>query len=366
LLLSYEFDGYSTIEYAAFDLAEGKARGHLDYPSGFAGGTNVTSSRAPWVLEQNADIVVRMDPAQPWVPTGSWNVATPPPDAGGYAYADPSSVAETETEAYVALYNRDDIAVLDTTHAADAGSPSKRIDLSQLLQAGDEDGSLEVSGAFYDATTKRVWLVLGNIDEDTITAPDYELECVAGLTSTVVAIDTTTDTLVSGLKYTLTGYDPTSVTFDAASGRLIIMEAGCAQKTDAGPGAISGRLIESLNLETGLSTTLYEGNSRGYPGGLLYVNQHLAFVSYGGVTYGWDPTLATLGSAITTTPDTFAWDGQGLVGPRVNYLGDGGIGSIDVIEVEPLTGTVKTIGVSPVSQPDPNGFWTGVATWSTP
>jgi hypothetical protein len=369
LLLSYEFPNsqqVDEVELGAFDTTQKKEVGYLQYAAGFAGGTNMSTSLAPWVLEENSDIVMRMDPAQPWIPTSSWSVASTPQD-GGYSYSDPYSVAETGAAAYVALYNRDHVAVLDTTKTADGGAPSSTIDLSSLQQAADPDGSVEDTAAFYDPSTKLVWLVLGNIDEYTITAPNYELMCVPGLTSTVVAIDTTTGALSAGHTYTLTGYDPVSAVFDAANERLLISSAGCTEPPDAADdagGSIEGRLIEQIDLGTGTSTVLFNATSQGFPGALIYVDVHDAFVSFGGATNAWDPTTKTLGTAITNAPDTYAWDGKGLLGPATTTTTDGGV-AISVVEVS-ATNVVTTIGSNPVSSPNANGFWLGADVWPHP
>jgi hypothetical protein len=371
LLLSYEFENSQSaheIEFGAFDLGSATEVGHLQYPAGFAGGTNVSTSAAPWVLQQANDIVMRMDPTHPWIPTSTWSVASP--QDGGYAYTDPSSVAETATTAYVPLYNRDHIAVLDTTAVADGGAPSTTIDLSALQQSGDTDGTVEATAAFYDPSTKYVWVVLQNIDEDTVTAAsNYNLLCVPGLTSTVIAIDTTSGGLVSGKTYTLHGVDPVSSVFDAANERLLLLNAGCYDPSDAGadagPGPLVGRLVEALDLTSGVSTVLYDGTSQGYPGSLVYVDAHHAFVSFSGATYAWDPTTMTLGETITNAPDVYVWDGKGLLGPKTSFLDDGGVAEISVIEVSPAN-VVTAVGMNPVTEPQAGGFWTGADLWPHP
>jgi hypothetical protein len=364
LLLSYAYDNFEKSELDALDLATGKTSGRFAYAQG---GTNVATATNPWVLEQFNDVVARMDPAQPWVPLSSWNVASRAPDAGGYSYGNAYSVAETNGTAYVALYNRNHVPVLDTAVAVDGGAPTSSIDLSSLLQTGDADGTVEDTAAIYDSSTKRVWLVLGNIDELTVAPPSYDLLCVPGLKSTVVAIDTTTNALVSGLKYELNGYNPVAVQFDAPNERLIISSAGCNQAPDAGhdagPGALEGRLIEQIDLTTGISTVLYDAQTQGYPGQLVYVQPHLAFVSFGSSTYAWDPTSTTLGAAISNAPDVFAWNGTSLIGPKTSYLSDGGV-AINVIAVAPLTGGVTTIEPTPVSVLDPSGYFEGIGLWN--
>jgi hypothetical protein len=364
LLVSYAFDEFQKSELDAVNLATGQTAGRFSYGSG---GTNVATSTHPWVLEQFNDVVARMNPAQPWMPLSTWNVASRAPDAGGYAYGNAYSVAENASSAYVALYNRNHVPVLDTSVAVDGGAPASSIDLSSLLQPGDGDGSVEDTAAIYDPSTKRVWLVLGNIDELTVAPPSYDLLCVPSLKSTVVAIDTTTNTLVSGLKYELTGVNPTSVQFDAPNERLIIMSAGCNRApdagSDAGPGALEGRLIEQIDLNTGISTVLYEATTQPYPGQLAYVQPHLAFVSFGSSTYAWDPTLTVLGAPIANAPEAWVWNGTGLLGPHTTYLADGGV-SNSIVSVNPLTGEATIVEPSPFSVEDPSGYVEGIGLWN--
>ena len=77
---------------------------------------------------------------------------------------------------------------------------------------------------------------------------------------------------------------------------------------------------------------LFNATSQGFPGALIYVDVHDAFVSFGGATNAWDPTTKTLGTAITNAPDTYAWDGKGLLGPATMTTTDGGV-AISVVEV---------------------------------
>jgi hypothetical protein len=367
LVLSYALDEFSKSEADAIDLSTGLTAGHFSYAQG---GTNVVTPTGPWVLEQFNDVIAKMDPAQPWLPVSTWDVSSAAPEAGGYAYGDAMSVAETGSKAYVALFNRNHVPVLDTTAKVDGGAPTTSVDLSALLQATDDDGSVDDVAAVYDDSQKRVWLVLGNIDETTVTAPTYDLLCKPGLASTVVAIDATDDKLVAGLTYTLAGVDPGSVVYDAPNERLIIMSSGCNRPpdagSDAGPGALVGRLIEQIDLKSGMSTVLYDANSQGFPGQLVYVNEHQAFVSFGftgsSSVFGWDPTSTSLGASLTNAPDAFVWDGKGLLGPRTSYLSDGGI-AIEVIDVNPLTGEATNIVANPVSAADPSAYLEGIDLW---
>lgn len=368
LLLSYSFASYAKTEYAAFDLTQGKSLGHIQYAQY---GTNMSTALGPWVLDQYGDRVLKMSPTQPWIATSSWSVAAPGKEAGSTLNSDAISVAETATTAYVALYASNLVDVLATGSPADGGAPSAAIDLSPLVEAGDGDGLVEATAAYYDSGKKYVWLVLGNIDKNNVDPSGYFYICKAGLTSTVVALDTTTGQLVPGLKYTLSGVSPYSVRYDAPNHRLLAVSAGCNQPPDAGVdasvGPMFGRLVEQVDLTTGTSTVLLSANDQGFPGSLEYVDGTHAFVSFGGVAYAWNPTSTTLGAPVANAPDAFVWDGKGrLLGPKSAYLGDGGFAGVSVVAVDPLDGGVTTIGTNPVSQPDPSGSWEGIDLWPHP
>jgi hypothetical protein len=371
LLLTYAFDAFKKSEFAAIDLPTGLRAGGLQFAKF---GTNMSTAKSPWVLAQAGDLVMKMDPAAPWNGVGVWSVAEPKGDAGGNDYSDPYAIAETDTKAYVALFNRNVVPVLDTTKLAlDAGAaPSTAVDLSSLVQPGDTDGHVETTAAVYDAGRNRVWLVLGDYDLNAVDPNGGFSLCTAGLHATVIAIDVTTDTLVPSLAYPLKGIVPYSVVYDAKNDRLLVGSDGCNQPVadagaDAGPGPLAGRVIEAIDLASGTSQILLDANAQGFPGSLIYVGPHQAYVSFSGVTYAWDPGSPTLGAALGTAPDAYVWDGKGhLVGPKASYLGDGGLGSIDILAVDPADGGVTKLGTNPVTSPDPGGSFEGVDLWPHP
>jgi hypothetical protein len=379
LLLSYSYDNFSKTEYSAFSLTTGAIAGGLQYAKY---GTNMSGGQSPWVLNQAADVVMKMDATSPWKVVSQWNVALPKQNDAGMPNANPWSVAETSTKAYVAFYNRNTIAVLDTTQPADGGAPAKLIDVSSLLQSDDSDGYVELTSAVYVPAHNRVYVVLGNIDLNKTDPKGYFLLC-ANTKSAVAAIDVTTDTLASfgdagvdgsagAFTIPLQGVSPApgTLVYDAKNDRLLVMSQGCNEPlpddagADAGKGPLKGRLIEQVSLADGTTKLLYDATSAGFPALLVYADEHHAWVQMGGVTSAWDPASTSLGAAITNAPDSFVYDGKGsLVGPRSNYLADGGFGGIDVIAVQTADGGVTTLGPSPVSKPDPNGYFEGIDLW---
>lgn len=357
-LLVTETATYSQSTLVALDIAQGTGT-RFSYAGS---GVNVATASGPWALEQSNDLVVKLDPKAPTTPLASWSVAEPS-DAGSlFAHAKPYAVAEAGTKAYVALFNRNVVPVLDTSQSPDAGAPAKTIDLRSLRQdAGD--GNVEASAAFYDATRRRVWLVLGNLHQG-----GEFLACAAGLKSEVVAIDTTTDTLLPSV-IPLSGYNPSSVVYDPAGDRLLVMNAGCNQAfADGGKGALAGASLEQVALATGQTTTLVDTTEQGGYGTLIYEGAHRAFVSFAGnptsTTYAWDPTQKTLGAMIQNTPDRFVWDGNGLLGPKQFYTADGGLAQAIAEEVDPVTGVATQIISFPVFTPGDS--WESVGLWPMP
>jgi hypothetical protein len=383
LLLSY--NGTSQSELVAFGMASQAVDGRLvyDYPLGAA----YVEPAAPWLLEQEpnpgqegTEAVAKLDPLSPWVIGASWNVAMNDfADAGdaGYAqdYADPQAVLSVGTKAYVLRYTRNLVSILDTTQAGMGSMPSGSLDLSSELQAGG-DGYVEPVAGVYVAAAKRVYVLLANINRFNVAENGYVLLC-ANTTPTVVAIDTTSDSLVDlngtapGHGWPLTGYSPFgsgSIAYDphtGPSGRLLVLGAGCNQsESDGGVGPLVKRQVEALDLSTGHTTTLLDLTAAGFPQSLTYIDAHDAVVQLD-TAYFWDPTTTTLGAAIPNAPDAFAFDGTvNLVGVKANYGADGGFAGYDVVSVDIFNGASSTLGTNPFTLTD--GFVAGVALWPAP
>ncbi len=331
-------------------------------------GVAVRSGKDTFLLETGQDLVARLDPSTFTAVAASWNVALSDAFDGGESYADPVQVIETSpTKAYVLRYNRNRIAIIDPSQTADAGAPTSSIDLSSLLQANDADGHIDMSGAVFDSSRNRLYVALGNIDIYDVDPQGYFLLC-ANTKSTLVAIDTTNDTLVNlggsgpGGGIALNGYGPQSgylggVVLDATGDRILILSGGCnAPTTDGGTGALSGRVVEAVDLKTNTTETLLDASAKEYPGQFLYIDQTHALVQFGfgafSTTYHWDPTQTTLGAALATTPDVFDYDKTGarILGPQSTLASDGGAGPTNVIAVTLADGGVAELTQNPFLQ----------------
>jgi hypothetical protein len=376
LLLSY--NGASTSELTAFNVAGKTVDGHLIYP-GFIGTTS-TASPAPYLLEQANDVVAQLDPVLPWVVTSSWNVALNDYVDGGASYSDPQGVVVTgATQAYVLRYTRNEIAIIDPSQTEDAGAPVGPIDLSGLVQAADEDGYVEVTAGTYVASTGLVYVLLANIDRDDVAGNGYTLLC-ADTKATIIGIDPASNQLVAlpggdaQGAIELGGYDPQfggGLTYDAVNGRFLVVDDGCnAPEPDGGAGAVQQRRIEAISISTGAVTTLFDADAEGFPGSFAYVDATHAFIQYSTPdfsstsTYAWDPTSTTLGAVVPNAPDSWVYDGNGnLLGLTTVYATDGG-SELDVVSVATSDGTATTLGVNPFTLT--GGFIGGVDIWPHP
>jgi hypothetical protein len=375
LLLSY--NGTDSSELVAFGLQSRAVDGRLTY--GDALGTAYVGTSAPWLLEQSTDVVARLDAEQPWIIDASWSVAMNDLTDAGYAqsYSDPQAVlVGAGPKAYVLRYNRNLIGILDTSSAVDGGVPIGSVDLSGEAQAAG-DGYVQPVAGVYVAAQQRLYVLLGNIDRLDVTADGYTLLC-ANTTPTVVAIDTTNDSLVDlngsapGHGWPLLGYSPIlgpgALAYDAltgASGRLLVLDAGCnVTGTDGGVGALMKREVESLDLATGNAQELLDLTTQQFPQGVTYIDAHHAIVQLD-TAYTWDPTTTTLGPAIPNAPDAFVYDGVGnLLGVTATAGVDGGPAGYDVLSVTVPAGTVTQLGSNPFTLS--GGFLGGVTLWPAP
>jgi hypothetical protein len=321
--------------------------------------TDARNTSAMFLLEQAVHIVAKLDPAKPWTVESTWDVlGTDGPDSGATQYnPDPLGVVvDSGTAAYVLRYERNDVAVIDESMNVDAGAPTSTVSLATLLETGDSDGVVDMTAGVYVPSSKRLYVVLGNVDQNVAAQYNGNTICDAGLTSTVTAIDTTTNTIVSlggsGPKGSipLTYYDPTGMVYDETGGRLLIWSGGCYAKpatVGGAVGSITERGIEAIDLTTGKSSSLLPLTAGLFGAGFddvvtsfAYIDSTHAVLSFdSSEVYAWDPTKTTVGSVIANAPGVFAYDGNGhLLGTTPP--------STAVISIPIAGGTVTTLGTN--------------------
>lgn len=335
-------------ELIAFDLPSGKLAGRLPFAGRY--GSAVRSGDALFLLAQEADRVSRLAPRQPWTEARSWSVASPPPVEGGAPSAQPvSAVVGAGSKTYVALYERNAIAVLTDGPQGDGGAPARLIDLTPYAGLDDFDGSVEPTAAVYDAASRRVYVVLGRIDRRRVSSDGFTMLCNAD-SALLVAIDTTSDQLVplggSGPlgSLELSGTNPVVgakpiFLRDGAASWLWVLQGGC--NADAGGGVAGGlerRQIDKITLASGVVERAVDLADKGFPLQLVAAGPLEAVVGFYGEAYRWSVGAPALGLAVANAPESFAYDGDGhLVGVRTPRV-DGGAGPMELVRVPLTTG----------------------------
>lgn len=357
----------TTSELATFNIADKKVDGRFGYP-GFLGATSSLGAD-PFVVEQANDVVARMNAQKPWEPIATWNVAGDDKADGGDPNAQPIGiVVPTCTKGYVLRFNRNKIAVVDTTKASDGGAPESFLDLSSLLQADDTDGLVDMTSAVYVPSKKRIYVVLGSYDRTTIAPPDYALIC-KNTKASVVAIDETTGQLVSlggtapGGGIALDGYNPAvgaPLVYDAARDRLLVLQGGCSLDAGGGAaGAITKRGVEEIDLATGQVKTLLQLNDKGFPASFVFMDESRAALTFffPNQAFFWDPTQAVLGPEIPGSLDYASHDGKGnVIGGLRTTTADGG-SNVEILSV-PFAGDGGTVDAASIQKLGENPFST--------
>ena len=319
--------------------------------------TDTSNPSSPFLLEQTLNNMHVVDPTT-FLSDGTYPVGSDP-----YAVT-----VVTGSQVYVLAYGSNSIQVFDPpSHPADGGLPTATIDLSSLLQTGDADGELEITAAAYVASTKLLYVVLGNLNFDnTVEYMGSYVTLCASTTSTVIALDTSNNNAIFPLGgtalgggITLKGYDPVGPAgffYDVAGSRLLILEAGCNPRatSDGGAlGAIQQRGVEAIDLTTNTSSILLDASTQGFPGGLTYIDSTHAVLSFytsypTTEAFLWNPMQTTIGTAVTNAPSVFDYDGNGnLVGATLGF-NDAGTESTSIVSVSLSTGAVTTLVADPL------------------
>lgn len=370
-----------TSEVAAFNIADKKVDGRFL----FNGGLGQTSSLGadPYVVEQAADLVARMDAKKPWEPLATWNVAGDDQKDGGSPNAQPVAVVVPDCDkGYVLRFNRNKIAVIDSNKVADGGAAETYVDLTSLVQPDDLDGLVDMTAAYYVPAKKRIYVLLGNYDRTTAAmASGYSLLC-KNTKASIVAIDTTTGQLVSlggtapGGGIALENQNPvvgTPMAYDAARDRLLVFQGGCNLDAGGGTaGALTKRAVEEVDLATGQVKTLIHLDDKGFPGSFTFVDGNRAAMTFffPNQAFLWNPSETTLGSEIPGAIDYVSHDGKGnIIGGRRSTVDGGTV--IDIVSIPFTTGdggldagSLQTLGSNPFSANA--GYLGGAEVWPRP
>lgn len=292
-------------EMIVMSLDGGASPGRISYEGGL-GMTDVDSFGRPFVLQEIVDRVVAVDPAQPWIARGSWDVRLNDLADGGLSFADPVAVvASSANKAYVVRFNRNRIAVIDPTQQLDGAAPVSSIDLSSLQDPTDTDTSVDPLAAVF--ANGKLFVLLANLDFNKLpTVPTFAL-CTA-TSPKVVAIDPATDTVqpvaigASAGGVQLPGYNSlvAGMMYDAPRNRLLIVQSGCnPQLADAGPGALQQRQVDAVDLQTGTASKVLDLNADLVPTSITPLAGDEVVLGFAySVARRWNVTTATLGPAV--------------------------------------------------------------------
>lgn len=362
-------DFTTTTEIASIDLASMKVTGRLTVSDGDA--VPAASGGLGFVLERTNDKVDllaqdgTLDKSIDLAQAGSGDAGSGSDagsdagDAGAPAGGDPVGVVvvpgatpdagSATTRAYVPLYDENRVAVLDLA----AGAVSHNLDLSGYLDSSDGDGSVDAGNAVYDPQSGRLYLTLQRIDRTTIVPPDYQLACPA-VPSLLVAFDTKNDTEVDlngsapGKALQLTTVDPVSAVLD--QGKLVILSAGCFDKSDAGATRVK-QGVESIDLSTGQSSMLYQPGNDDFLARMLRVATGQMVIDRWDASYAehfnrYSVASAALGAELSGVPQGVCFDGSGGLFGVTTTSGDGGT-SVQVVRYDLNAQTSTTLLSSP-------------------
>lgn len=341
--------------------------GRLTVPGAF-GGSVLTNNREPFVVAQEADTVLRLDPKEPWKSTASWSVKGDDAIDGGKKNANPSAIAVPAcNKGYVLRFNRNKIAVIDTGEDVTNGTPKSFIDLSSHVQVADTDGIVEMTSAIYVPSKNRVYVLLANVDLKKVATDGYTALCATSKPA-IIAIDPTTDQVV-GNPIMLEGYNPplgTPFWYDAAKERFLVLSAGCnLDNGTGGAGAVARRRVESVDIATGKVTTLLDLNAQGFPGAFEYIDETHAAIAFFGQGFYWNPTTTTLGAEIPGGVDFLAGAKTKLFGARSSMV-DGGPGPVDIISSDLADGGIASPTLIMSDPFTKRGYMSSSSVWPKP
>jgi hypothetical protein len=254
------------------------------------------------------------------------------------------STVDLANKAYVGLYNKSLISVLDLA----AGKVSGRIDLTEFNAASDSDGSAEITSAVYDADKKIAYFTLGRIDLNAIAAdPNFHLPC-STTTSLVVGIDATTDTVLdlngaaAGKALELTLVYPTTLAISADGSALTVLADGCYDGA-----TLKNQGVEVVDLTTGTSQVAYAPTGTDFLSNLILLDGTAALLNTDDANFTshhWfklDLGTGTLGAELMNVPDSPSYDGTDLLGVDITGM----VGSV----VRYTIATDSTTPVTPTS-----------------
>ncbi len=231
----------------------------------------------------------------------------------GAGSTNPVGVTATNGKALVFLNDVNRVAAVDLA----AGTVSKTIDLAAYMAGSDADQSVDATNPVL--RSGRAYFLLGRVDRTTVTAPNYQLACPA-VPALLMAIDVATESLVdlngsaAGEGIELSLANPVDAAIDIAQDRLLVLSAGCHAAADGGAARLKHG-VESVDLKSGVATTLYAAPNQDFLSRLLVRSSSAALVNSFDPSYAehwstWSLSQNTLGAELSGVPTASSLDGE--------------------------------------------------------
>lgn len=230
-----------------------------------------------------------------------------------------TDTAPVDSKAYVPLLGANFIAILDLTE----GKVSRRLDLSEFLDASDADGSVEAVEGVYDPKANVAYFLLQRIDRTTYDSSAH-LAC-SSLRGLIIGIDAATDKFVdlngkdAGKGIELQLVNPRSLSLNADGDTAYLLADGCWDSTTTKKNGG----VEVVDLTAATSTVAYSDETTNYLAKLILTGGSDALIQYSDEhfitshTQRLDLSNGTLGDELDGVPDVVSFDGTDLLGVQV-------------------------------------------------
>lgn len=216
-----------------------------------------------------------------------------------------TAVVPSNSKAYVVMYASNELAVVDLQTKNKTGE----IDLSEFVDAADDDGLVEPVDAVFDPSTNRAYILLQrtNLTWKQTTTGQWALLCNT-VKPLIVGVDTLNDKLIDlngdapGKAVELQGFNPSLLQWNASKNNLIVAHSGCADAQDAPKRLRRG--LERIDLDDMSTQWLWTTEEQLQPKSIISISDKLAAVQL--TNDKWESTWHKLDIA-TKTVDLAPW-----------------------------------------------------------
>ncbi len=264
----------------------------------------VSSAGIGFVLERSNDKVDLLD-------SGAISTTFELKDPG-------TDTAPVDSKAYVPFLGANFISILDLTE----GKVSRRIDLSEFLDASDGDKHVEAAEGVYDPKANIAYFLLQRVDFSSYDSSAH-LPC-STLRGLIIGIDAATDELIdlngkaAGKGIDLQLVNPRSLSINADGDTAYLLADGCWDGTTKKNGG-----VEVVDLTDASSAVAYTDETSNYLSRMILTGGTDALIQYSDehfITSTWqhlDLSNGSLGDKLDGVPDAVSFDGTDLLGVNV-------------------------------------------------